>query len=420
MEVGRPSSRQYAGQWNLLGAPEHRAVARQAARESLVLLKNEDAILPLRLNQRVLVAGEGADSMSKQTGGWTISWQGDGNSRADFPNGETIFEGIRTRVQSAGGTATLSVDGSFTARPDVAIVVFGEDPYAEFAGDRDTLDYEPEADLALLRRLRAQGIPVISVFLSGRPMYVTPEINASNAFVAAWLPGSEGGAIADVLFRNADGSIASDFRGRLSFSWPRSPDQTPLNVGDANYDPLFAYDYGLRYTSPRNLGTLQEAAASTAATANTTVYVRSGRAAQPWRLDAADISTREAENQFVAAWPAGGGRLAARGEPINLSRQANGDMSLTFELAVDAAPSGPATLAMRCGENCGGEVDVTSLLRPGGRAISVRLSCFAAAGADMSRIDTPFELSAPGMQAAIESVRITPGEGIPSCPGGAR
>jgi beta-glucosidase len=260
-EVGRPSSRPYAGQWELLGAPAHRAVARQAVRESLVLLKNEDAILPLSPRARVLVAGDGADDIGKQSGGWTISWQGDGNTNADFPNGQSIFAAIRERVSGTGGEAVLSEDGSFSERPDVAIVVFGEEPYAEGSGDVPTLDYQPDdpRDLRLIEQLRAAGVPVVAVFLSGRPLYVTPEINASNAFVAAFLPGSEGGGVADLLFRGADGSVAHDFRGRLSFSWPRAPDQTSLNVGDRDYDPLFAFGYGLTYARPRNIGELMEA-----------------------------------------------------------------------------------------------------------------------------------------------------------------
>jgi beta-glucosidase len=260
-EAGRPSLRAHAGQWGLLGAPEHRAVARQAVRESLVLLKNEDHILPLSLRARVLVAGDGADDLGKQSGGWTISWLGDGNTRADFPNGETIFEAIRGRVETGGGLATLSVDGSFSRRPDVAIVVFGENPYAEFHGDIETLDFQPDdsRDLRLIEHLRAQGVPVVAVFLSGRPLYVTPEINASNAFIAAFLPGSEGGGVADLLFRDASGGVAHDFSGRLSFSWPRAPDQTSLNWGDRDYDPLFAFGYGLSYRRPRNIGVLDEA-----------------------------------------------------------------------------------------------------------------------------------------------------------------
>jgi beta-glucosidase len=260
-EQGLPSQRQYAGQWNELGSPEHRAVARQAVRESLVLLKNEHALLPLNPRMNVLVAGDGAESMTKQTGGWTISWQGDGNSRADFPNAQTVYDGIAEQVKAAGGTAMLSADGSSTAKPDVAIVVFGENPYAEGQGDRPNVAFEqPDGpNLQLLLRLKGRGIPVVAVFLSGRPLYLTPEINAANAFVAAWLPGSEGGGIADLLFRKPDGSIQYDFRGRLSFSWPRGPDQTPLNVGDTNYNPLFPFGYGLDYAHPRDLGPLPEA-----------------------------------------------------------------------------------------------------------------------------------------------------------------
>ena len=189
-------------------------------------------------------------------GGWTISWQGYGNTPADFPHATTIFQGIKQNVEAAGGTATLSVDGSFAQKPDVAIVVFGENPYAEGVGDRPDVDFQPanRRALKLLQSLRAQGIPVVSVFISGRPLYVTPEINASNAFVAAWLPGSEGEGISDVLFSKPDGAVAYDFRGTLPFSWPRAPDQTPLNVGTSPYNPLFAYGYGLRYETPRNLG----------------------------------------------------------------------------------------------------------------------------------------------------------------------
>lgn len=260
-EQGLPSQRSYGGQWNELGSPEHRAVARQAVRESLVLLKNERALLPLNPRMNVLVAGDGAEDMTKQTGGWTISWQGDGNTRADFPNAQTIYEGVAEQVKAAGGSATLSIDGSFTAKPDVAIVVFGENPYAEGQGDRTDVGFEPPdgPNVQLLRRLKAQGIPVVAVFLSGRPLYTTPEINAADAFVAAWLPGSEGGGVADLLFRKPDGSIQYDFHGRLSFSWPRSPDQTPLNVGDAHYNPLFPFGYGLDYAHPRDLGALPEA-----------------------------------------------------------------------------------------------------------------------------------------------------------------
>lgn len=417
-EAGRPSSRPYAGQWRLLGAPEHRAVARQAVRESLVLLKNDNALLPLSPRARVLVAGAGADDMSRQTGGWTISWQGNGNSRADFPNGETIFEAIRARVTAAGGAAEFNVEGRYEARPDVAIVVFGEEPYAEFAGDRDNLDYAPESDLQMLQRLQAAGIPTVAVFLSGRPMYVTPELNASTAFVAAWLPGSEGGGVADMLFRNADDTVAYDFRGRLSYSWPRAPNQTPLNVGDRDYDPLFAFGYGLSYRARRTIGRLPEASAEAlAATRNTRNYIRSGRVAAPWTLTAGGVATTEIENGLHAAWSGGAGQsLTVSGAPIELAREANGDMSLALAVRVEEAPRGPVTLSMD-----GGGVDLTDMLRAahGETEIAVRLSCFSARGTNMGAINAPFVLRSDGAMAlVIRDVRIEPGEGQPSCPGG--
>jgi beta-glucosidase len=286
-EKGRPSSRPLANRRALLGAPEHRAVAREAVRKSLVLLKNSGGLLPLRRNVKVLVAGDGANDIGKQSGGWTLSWQGTGNSNADFPGATSIFEGIRATVAAAGGTATLSTDGSYRARPDVAIVVFGEDPYAEWHGDIRSLDYrgpdpvdisrpapevppsgawrEPrvaalestssrpartpavDPNLALLLGLRHKGIPVVAVFLAGRPRGVTAELDASNAFVVAWLPGSEGEGIADVLFRSIGGTVNFDFTGKLSFDWPRIAPQDGSDRGDGHVSPQFAYGFGLTY-----------------------------------------------------------------------------------------------------------------------------------------------------------------------------
>ncbi len=255
---GRPSSRPFAGHYELLGAPAHRAVARQAVRESLVLLKNRHHLLPLSPRARVLVAGDAADSIARQSGGWTIDWQGT-EPNQDFPHGETIYAGIARCVQAAGGSAALSPEGEFTARPDLAIVVFGEHPYAEFAGDVATLEYSPgdKHDLALLRRLRSQDIPVVAVFLSGRPLWINAELNAADSFVAAWLPGPEGGGVADVLFRSAQGAVRYDFRGRLPFSWPRSP-RPPAVDRRPGEPPLFSYGYGLSYRDDGDLGQLPE------------------------------------------------------------------------------------------------------------------------------------------------------------------
>ncbi|MEJ1969011.1 MAG: exo 1,3/1,4-beta-D-glucan glucohydrolase [Rhizomicrobium sp.] len=450
-EAGRPSQRPYGGKFDELGSAAHRAVARRAVRESLVLLKNEKSLLPLAPKLDVLVAGDGADDMGKQTGGWTISWQGTGNGRADFPQGQTIFEGIAETVRAAGGSATLGIDGSFTARPDVAIVVIGENPYAEFMGDRENLAFEPgdPRDLRLIRALHDAGIPVVTVFLSGRPLYVTREINASDAFVAAFLPGSEGGGVADLLFRARGGAAAYDFRGRLAYSWPRAADQTPLNVGDKVYDPLFAFGYGLDYAHPHDLGVLPEAPGGDAVAANVDRYLESGHAAAPWGISliAADgtmqastpngdlpstppgaplVLTRadhlKQEDTLVAVW--NGSRaasLAIGGAAVDLSRQANGDMALRLDLKVDMAPTAPVMLRAVCGDSCGGSVDLTDMLRravgAGWTTLDVRLACFRSAGLDASKVTAPFELTTAGkLGVSLTSVRLMPGEGPPTCP----
>jgi beta-glucosidase len=234
--------RPWQGRLEMLGSSEHRALARTAVRESLVLLKNDARILPLRATARVLVAGDAADDIGRQCGGWTLGWQGSAQHNGDFPRGESIYAGIRAALDAAGGSAQLSVDGSYTVKPDVAIVVFGERPYAESAGDLRSIDYRSGAphDLALLRRLRAEHVPVVSVFVSGRPLWVNPEIGASTAFVAAWLPGSEGGGIADLLIGDAAGNARHDFSGTLSFAWPATR-------AAANARARFALGYGLHY-----------------------------------------------------------------------------------------------------------------------------------------------------------------------------
>ncbi len=176
-DKGAPSARPYAGQFQLLGSADHRAVAREAVRKSLVLLKNSHQLLPLSPKLNILVAGDGADNISKQSGGWTITWQGSGLTNADFPHAQSIWSGINQAVNAAGGKTSLSLDGSYSAKPDVAVIVFGEDPYAEFVGDRPhSLEFSPadKKDLELLRKLQAAGIPTVSVFLSGRPMWVNP------------------------------------------------------------------------------------------------------------------------------------------------------------------------------------------------------------------------------------------------------
>jgi beta-glucosidase len=220
-----------------VGSVEHRAVARQAVRESLVLLKNEGGVLPLAKDAgRIHVVGVGADNIGMQSGGWTIDWQG---GMGAITPGTTILEAIRSAV-SDGTEVTYSADGSGAEGADVVIAVVGEAPYAEMYGDDLDLELSSDDD-ALVAAAARGGVPIVTLLISGRPMIADLVMDASEAFMAIWLPGSEGDGIADVLF----GDYAPT--GKLSFTWPRSVDQHPINVGDENYDPLFEFGYGLTW-----------------------------------------------------------------------------------------------------------------------------------------------------------------------------
>ncbi len=396
-EAGRPSRRMHGGKIALIGAPEHRAVARQAVRESLVLLKN-DGVLPIRPQQHVLVAGDGADDIGKQSGGWTVTWQGTENKNKDFPGGTSIWQGIRLAVETAGGRATLSTDGAFPAKPDekpdVAIVVFGENPYAEWEGDLRTIVYDNPKDITLVRRLRAAGVPVVSVFLSGRPLWVNPYLNVSNAFVAAFLPGTEGGGVADVLFG------AFDFKGKLSFSWPKLPTQVTLNHGDPGYEPLFPLGFGLTY---KDRATLPQLPVDTTDLDPPRVFFTAGKTA-PWKLNVEkDVSIwEEAGGRKVVSWPGGSMRAVTLqdGQPISLATEATAGKNLAIHLLLEQHPTRPVMLSIGCGELCHGDVDITKQLEAlplhVWHTLRVPLRSFAAAGADLSRVDRPFSIATDG------------------------
>ena len=220
------------------GSAKHRQVARECVRQSLVLLKNEKRTLPLSKKlARIHVGGKSADDIGNQCGGWTIEWQG--KSGEVTPGGTTILKAIQNTVSPAT-KVTSSKDGSGAGGADVGIVVIGETPYAEGVGDRDDLALAAE-DVTAINNMKQAGIPVVVVLFSGRPMIINDALGRCDAFVAAWLPGTEGQGVTDVLF--------GDYKptGKLSFSWPRSMAQIPINVGDKNYDPLFKYGFGLTF-----------------------------------------------------------------------------------------------------------------------------------------------------------------------------
>ena len=262
LDAPRPSERPVAAavdggpvrRWEWIGHPQHRALARRAVRESLVLLKNEGAVLPIEPGSRVMIVGNAASNIPTQLGGWSMTWQGDDIGNADFPGATSILDGIREAVEDAGGAVDYRrfadvLAGLAKSPPDVALLVYGEEPYAEYEGDVRTLEFSPgdKSHLEAARRLQAAGVPVVSVLLNGRPLAVPEEIGASDAFVVAWLPGSEGAGVADVLIAGAEGKPRFDFSGRLPYSWPARPEQTTVNRGDDPYQPAFPFGFGLRY-----------------------------------------------------------------------------------------------------------------------------------------------------------------------------
>ncbi|MFT4928573.1 MAG: beta-glucosidase [Phenylobacterium sp.] len=442
-----PVNRPLSGKTSLIGAPEHRNVARQAVRESLVLLKNNQDLLPLAPKQKVLLAGDGADNIGKQSGGWSITWQGTGNSNADFPGGTSIYGGIKQAVEAAGGSVALDVNGKFSDKPDVAIVVFGEEPYAEGNGDIDNLEYQRgnKRDLALLKSLKAQGIPVVSVFISGRPMWVNPELNASDAFVAAWLPGSEGQGVADVLFSKANGQTNHDFSGKLSFSWPTTPQQATVNRFDADYQPLLSYGYGLNYGVQADskalhqgllANNLSEDAHSDGSALESLVIFESATKA-PWQLyigaddqrqqvissdqqnavvqiESIDKTVQE-DARKVTFNGKGKGRLSfVSSFPSDLRSYVEANSALSFAVKVSGQASKPVSLEMSCESQCNSKIDLSTVLAnvPAGswQDVSVDLACFKQNGAQMGQIFTPFSLSTDGqLTMSFTDVAIRPG-----------
>lgn len=232
---------------NQIGIEKHRNIAKQAVRESLVLLKNEEAVLPLSKElKKIVVVGEHANNSGLQSGGWTINWQG---TTENYNGATTILQGIKEVAKSE----VIYDENATQNHPDadVAIVVVGETPYAEFFGD---INGENSYQLTLteehqkyINHYAKQGVKVITVLISGRPLVVTDEINKSHAFVAAWLPGSEGKGVAEVLFGDYN------FKGKLPHSWPKNEADFEGKYGpnfwDNSIEPLFPFGYGLTYNT---------------------------------------------------------------------------------------------------------------------------------------------------------------------------
>ncbi|MFT6986674.1 MAG: beta-glucosidase [Psychromonas sp.] len=455
----KPSAREFAGRDDLLGSDAHRAIAREAVSESLVLLKNEGNILPLHKDKTYLITGSAANNIQKQTGGWSLTWQGTENQIAkDFPGASTLLMALIDQV----GEKNIVTERDKAPAGSIAIVVMGEDPYAEMFGDikaHKTLEYSTlksqyGADLKQIKALKKAGFKVVTVFYSGRPLYVNEEINHSDAFVAAWLPGTEAGGITDVLF-NVDNK---DFTGRLSYSWPKLKCSTTINrhaPNIANYQtpameqnikgkhkPLFPYGYGLSYgensaqlaseknlnalpLDPRSYGCGQEKPSTHLATEKLEIFgratdgefvariageingwagvnVSTGTETSIGPLITKPINYKHQQDALnVKFIGEGGSQLYMQtynGKGVDKNAYMNAQSTLQFDIDMKTVAPKELILSMHCEWPCLGEVKIANLLPAplkdptiaNWQTIKIPLSCFADQGMNFSLLNTGF------------------------------
>ncbi|SEG54417.1 glycoside hydrolase family 3 protein [Vibrio hangzhouensis] len=458
-EKPSPKQRALAGKQSLLGADEHREVAREAVRKSLVLLKNKNQILPLSSDQKVILTGSAADDLQKQSGGWNLTWQGDENTLEDFPGATTFKMALINEL--GGDNVTYDPLLETEVKPgDVAIVVIGEDPYSEMMGDIkawQTLEfgqlkrsYRP--DVEKIRRLHDCGARIITVFYSGRPLYLNEEIARSDAFVAAWLPGSEGEGITDVLIGDVNAQPRYDFQGQLSFSWPNKKrsatvNRIPLHIPDyqvpaleqspkGEHAPLFEYGYGLNYSDSLQTRDLDHIAIDqsdqkTDGMAEQALELYGVKSTigdfqlkvadfvhwigsdvsrnNPMSLTTIDTKPYNYQQQQDAVELTFKGGFAAAyiqtgdGGVEDLSGYGSAKGKLSFEVKVSRLPTQPVYLALqKWTENKLDEdvvaLDITDKLQVPRQfvTIDVPVSSFASKGIELKYLDTPFMLFSEG------------------------
>lgn len=413
-------------QW--LGNHQHRAIAQQAVRESLVLLKNSSGALPIAGSKTVAVIGKAATSIASQAGGWSVSWLGRDNPNEMYPGATSLFDGFKAAIDSQGGDAFYSVNADFERPVDAAIVVVAEEPYAEMYGDiqnMDTLALEPQQSQALkaVTALKARGIPVTVVYLGGRPRWLNPLINAADAFVAAWLPGSEGQGVADVLIADSEGQPRFDFKGRLPFDWPKNPCDAEIG----QFEPAFAFGFGLTFGSPAaDWQPLPEYSRKWQYGCILGEHLPS---AKPIALNDANgwqayIELETLERKPIApkaAFDAISGKAQMGGRQFDISFTGvqkprfvlrNGEThnellpqlahkgAMSFDIQLLKRPEGKVHLGVLSGHLASSYVDVTSTLKQLPAAqwfrLSLPLKCLADIRADMNKIDAPLAIEVEG------------------------
>ena len=403
-----------------VGLQKNRDIARRAVRESLVLIKNNNAILPIKNKQKILVIGDSADSLKIQTGGWTLDWQGANNTNSDFPGSITFLEALKEyenlEITHKNSLSNLDLNKNY----DLVIVAYGEEPYAEGIGDRKNLFYRDSKTLNTLKRLKRNGNKVVSIFFTGRPLWTNEFINLSDAFVVAWLPGTESRGMTDVLVANEDGSVNYDFQGKLPFSWPSDPNQSTIAFYDPASDAEFDYGYGLTYKSPKALASLDESFEKSDDYGDL-VEIFSGKFNNPFegfiqennspqiKLSSTNNTTQNdiVQIDFID--------VDKQDDTLRVTFNADGNLNsfhiLTTEVvgledfqsgflnfnARVVESSGAIFLAATCGFGCMGSIDVTSLLVKSKSfdGYSVPLKCLTDKGLDLSKTISPMILFGP-------------------------
>ena len=409
-----------------VGSTNHRAIAREAVRKSLVMLKNKQGVLPLHPAGRYLIAGPGADDIGMQSGGWTISWQGTGNANSDFPGGTSIAAGLRQQIDSAGGQLLTPEEYTEGDPLDAVVYVFGETPYAEGVGDIKSLAWQQRSqrDRQAMLKWRALGIPVVSLFITGRPRWVNAELNASDAFVVAWLPGSEGSGVADVLLTAPTGSLQHDFVGRLPMPWPGSD----LNASDPNLpvaEILYPVGFGLRASEASPHNRLSEVAVGQLS--NNAEIIFEGGERWPWMIYLGDdkdpalaagpgnAKSADAGLLMTVAdrWVQEDARRLAwtnptdsasvffgRGQAWDASGLMRSGGALQVEWRWLEGDMSTLNLLVNCGPDCGVEIPLLALTaditRGEWATFTLPLRCLEAQGVDVSALRSPFGWQASG------------------------
>ena len=443
LDAQKPSKRKHALQSDILGADEHRSISRQAVRESLVLLKNNQSVLPIDRSSDVLVLGQAAKKIKYQTGGWSMTWQGNENENSDFPGSTTILAAIENEFEDSQGSVTFSENLEYgDLKPDVAILVIAEDPYAEYQGTLQDLVYNSsENHLDWLAALKEDEIPVVTIFLSGRPLWMNREINLSDAFVAAWLPGTEGGGVSDMIIENE-----YDFVGSLTFSWPKRSDQATLNYDDEIYDPLFPVGYGLTYKDDITIDQLEESI-NLAEESDFNAPILNG-----WPRNAFQVilgntdETLEMKSKFVATTDESVSaeminrfvqedayRIMFSGnddsfwkvsstKPMNWSEEASQSGVLTMNIRIlQADMIDPLIVSTLCGEGCGSSFEIEgSMNKNQWMNIGVDITCMGQNGLQLNNINEPVQIKSNGKWefevGEIKLIGGTGGTSIMICP----